>query len=227
MDYGGRRLITDAIATRGVGVVLEIGSFLGGSARQWLAASPEVVVICVDPWLDMVGPKPLLDKHPLGRAFHDQLRMADGVYHSFVSSMWDVRHRVIHVRGRGAEKLPELHALGLEPDLVYVDADKKGEEIALCNALFPNALIGGDDWNWSDGYSFPIRAPVLKSVRARGQFLKHYGNTWLIDDRPWSIRERVFQSQAAPRSAVQVMHSFVRRLFGRMSTGAPRAKRPG
>jgi hypothetical protein len=51
LDYGGRRLITDAIASRGVNVLLEIGSFLGGSARQWLAASREVVVVCVDPGL--------------------------------------------------------------------------------------------------------------------------------------------------------------------------------
>lgn len=227
MDYGGRRLITDAIKSRNVRVVLEIGSFLGGSARQWLAAGPDVVVVCIDPWKDIVGPRPLWDKHPLGRAFGAQLREVAGVFNSFLSSMWDVRNRVIAVRGLSAVVARELHALGLEPDLIYIDADKKGNEIAECDALFPDALIGGDDWNWSDGYGFPIRAPAYRSTRTRNRFLKHYGNTWLIDDRPWSLRERILQCQAAPRGTAQVLHSLLRRLRGKTSSGSPRQANPG
>lgn len=227
MDYGGRRLILDAIATRGVRVVLEIGSFLGGSARQWLAAAPDVVVVCIDPWADLVGPRPFVDAHPLGRAFRGQLRAPGGLYDSFMSSMWDVRDRVIAVRGRSDAAVPELHALGLEPDMVYIDSDKKGEDIAVCDVLFPKALIGGDDWNWSDGYSFPIRSPASRSARGRARVMKHYGNTWLIDDRPWSRRERILQLRAAPRGAVQVVHSLLRRRFGRTSSGDLRRRKPG
>ena len=222
MDYGGRGLITNAIASRGVAIVLEIGSFLGGSARQWLAASPDVVVICVDPWPDLVDSRPLIDTHPIGRAFRQQLRAPGGVYRSFLSSVWDVRDRLIHVRGKAVDALPALHGLGLRPDLVYLDADKKGAEIAVCDELFPGALVGGDDWNWSDGYSFPIREPVYRSVRTRGRFLKCFGNTWLIDDRPWSLRERILHLQSIPRSSLQVAHSLVRRLRGRTSSGRNR-----
>lgn len=222
MDYGGRRLIIDAIARRGVAVLLEIGSFLGGSARQWLAAAPGVVVICVDPWPDLVDSRPLIDAHPIGRAFRQQLRAPEGVYRSFLSSVWDVRDRLIHVRGKSADALPKLHDLGVRPDLVYIDADKKGNEIAACDDLFPNALIGGDDWNWSDGYSFPIREPACRSARTRGRFLKCFGNTWLIDDRPWNMRERILHIGSIPRSALQVTHSRVRRLRGRTSSGRNR-----
>ncbi len=48
----GRDLIEDLIRDRRLGVVLEIGSFLGGSALRWLRASPDVVVVAVDPWQD-------------------------------------------------------------------------------------------------------------------------------------------------------------------------------
>lgn len=220
MDYGGRRLITDLLANRGLTIVLEVGSFLGGSARQWLAADPRVVVVCIDPWSDMVKQSPLMERHPCGRAHRSQLREPEGVYATFLASMWDVRDRVIPVRGRAADKLPELHALGLRPDLVYIDADKKCAEIAVCDELFPDALIGGDDWNWSDGHGFPSRGPVRASARARGRVLKSYGNTWLLDCRPWTFGERILQLRALPRSVCQTCQALARRLLGQTSTGA-------
>lgn len=225
MDYGGRRLITDLIASRDIRLLLEIGSFLGGSARQWLEASPNVAVICIDPWLDISGRRPLMDAHPVGRQFGQQLRYPGGLYDSFLSSMWEKKARVIPIRGRAVDKLPELHQFGLRPDLIYIDADKKGDEIALCDELFPEALIGGDDWNWSDGYDFTIRTPARKSAAKRKRFLKHFGNTWLIDDRPWTFRERLLQLQEAPRGYAQIMHSLLRRAIGKTSGGSCRQAR--
>jgi predicted O-methyltransferase YrrM len=222
LDYGGRRLITDAIASRGVSVLLEIGSFLGGSARQWLAASREVVVVCVDPWPDLIDSGRGIAAHHIGRAYRDQLRAPEGVYRSFLSSMWDVRHRIVHVRGMSLDVLPELHSLGLRPDMVYIDADKKGHEIPVCDELFPDAVIAGDDWNWSDGFSFPIREPAYRSARKRGRRLKCVGTTWLIDDGPWTIRERLLQLQSSPRSLTQAAHSLMRRLNGTTSSGRRR-----
>jgi hypothetical protein len=222
LDYGGRRLVTDAIASRGVNVLLEIGSFLGGSARQWLAASRDVVVICVDPWPDLTDPGLGIAAHRIGRAYRDQLRAPDGVYRSFISSMWDVRHRIVHVRGMALDVLPELHALGLRPDMVYIDADKKGHEIPVCDELFPDAVITGDDWNWSDGYSFPIREPAFRSARKRGRRLKSVRTTWLIDDGPWTIRERLLQWQSSPRSLTQATHSLIKRPYGTTSSGRRR-----
>lgn len=222
MDYGGRRLITDLIVSRDIRLLLEIGSFLGGSARQWLEASPNVVVVCIDPWLDISGPRPLMDAHPVGRLFGQQLRRPGGLYDSFLSSMWELKARVTPVRGKAADILTDLHQLGLRPDLIYIDADKKGDEIAICDELFPDALIGGDDWNWSDGYEFTIRSPARKSAFKRKRFLKHFGNTWLIDDRPWSLSERLLQLKDAPRGYAQVMHSFLRRMIGKTSGGTRR-----
>src|SRR5438094_9134553 len=52
---GGRGLITSVIVRRDLSLILEIGSFLGGSARQWLEASPRVTVITVDLWEGPAG----------------------------------------------------------------------------------------------------------------------------------------------------------------------------
>lgn len=59
---------------------------------------------------------------------------------------------MIPVRGNGCEMLSLLHALGLRPDLIYIDADKQGAEIPICDELFPEAIICGDDWLWCDGW---------------------------------------------------------------------------
>jgi hypothetical protein len=57
------------------------------------------------------------------------------------------KHRRQHDRARESslDVLPELHSLGLRPDMVYIDADKKGHEIPVCDELFPDAVIAGDD----------------------------------------------------------------------------------
>lgn len=222
MDYGGRELITDLFPSRQLSVVIELGSFVGGSARQWLEAGPQVAVICIDPWPDSVGRTPFVETHPVGGRFRRQFHEPDGLYHSFLSTMWDVQDRVVAVRGGAMKKLPELRALGVVPDLIYIDTDKTGSEIALCDELFPEALIAGDDWNWSDGHGFPVREPARESARKRHRTLKTYWNTWLIDDRPWTIRERLNRLRLSPRSILQVCRALILRSKGQDSCGTPR-----
>ncbi len=202
LDYGGRELITNLIARRKVRVVLEIGVYLGGSARQWLSVSPDVLVVAVDLW-PQVTLSGFEVRDPIGRRYWDQLSAPDGLYRTFLSSMWDERQRIVPVRSRSTEVLPELHALGLRPDLVYLDAGKTGVEIPLLEQLFPDALISGDDWCWHDGRQFPIRMPVKESCRRRGYHLKQVHNTWLIDDQPWTRQERLIRLRCLPR---EILH---------------------
>jgi len=57
-------------------------------------------------------------------------------------------------RGIGREILPALHSLVLRPDLIFSDAGKQAAEVAICYELFPEAIIGGDDWLRCDGNQF-------------------------------------------------------------------------
>lgn len=219
MDYGGRRLISRAIKQRRLRVVLEIGSWLGGSARQWLRSSPNVIVICVDPWPDLQSPSPFLTRHKLWRNFRSQLLAKNGLYDSFLASMWDVRDSVIPVRESSLNVLPLLHSLGLRPDLVFLDAGKEGEEIALCEKLFPASILGGDDWYYTDGRGFPLRAPARASAARRGQILKVFSNTWLIDDRPWTINERLWRICELPTDILMAARAVRQQWRGMNSPG--------
>lgn len=222
MDYGGRGLILDAIRRRGVRVILEIGVFLGGSLRQWLAASPDTVAVAVDPWPDLKripGNPRFVERHPIGRRHAEQLFRPGGLHDTFLASMWDLRDRVVPVRGTGLELLPTLRELGLRPDLIYVDADKKGAELPRCLELFPDALVGGDDWIWQDGRIFPIREPARELARRQGRVLKAIDNTWLIDDRPWSGFQRRLWCTRLPSTLVHELDARRQRLVGRNSAG--------
>jgi hypothetical protein len=219
VDYGGRDLITNLIARRKLRMVLELGVFLGGSARQWLMASPDVLVVAVDPWPEITSAThQFYFNHPIGRRHWDQLTAPHGGYRTFLSSLWNLRQRIVPVRAGSMTVLPELHALGLRPDLVYLDTDKTGQEISLCEALFPEALISGDDWYWQDGRQFPIRVPVTESCRRRGYHQKQVDNTWLIDSHPWTWQERLIRLRSVPKELFHRL-DVVRQQMGGVNSG--------
>jgi len=58
LDGGGRHLVDSLIEKDAVRMILEIGSFLGGSTHRWLACSPYHQVIAVDPWNFRAGETP-------------------------------------------------------------------------------------------------------------------------------------------------------------------------
>lgn len=200
-------------------LVVEIGAFVGGSVRQWLSVSPDVVVVAIDPWPQIEGPHAFYDGHPVGRVHARQLREPEGLFHAFLATLWEDRERVIPVRGTGDRMLPALHALGVRPDLIFIDADKQAAEIALCDELFPEALVSGDDWLWCDGKRFPSQQPVRDSARRRGRVLKVVSNTWLIDDRPWSLAERCLWLAGLPTAARRRLTAWRRRRRGLDSAG--------
>lgn len=221
MDYGGRELIMHLIRDRDIKLIIEIGAFVGGSVRQWLYASSRVIVIAIDPWPQIKGPNVFYDNHPVGRVHADQLRGPDGLYLGFLASLWQERERVIPVRGTGEKILPALHAIGLRPDLIFIDADKSAIELKICDDLFQGAIVCGDDWLWSDGKGFPSQRPVQESAHRRGRILKCVSNTWLIDDRPWSISERWLWLSGLPTSLRRRFTAWRRALWGLDSSGTP------
>lgn len=221
MDYGGRELIRHLIDRRNIRIIVEIGAFVGGSVRQWLEASSDVVVVAIDPWPQLKGSNPFYDSHPVGRAHASQLREPDGLYHAFLATLWQERERVIPVRGTGQQMLPALFELGLRPDLVFLDADKTAIELNICDDLFPEAIVCGDDWLWCDGKRFPSQRPVRECAQRRGRTLKCVSNTWLIDDRPWSIDERRLWFSGLPTAMRRRFTAWRRALRGLDSAGVP------
>ena len=183
LDGGGRHLVLEMIEKHGVRVIVEIGAWLGGSVKTWLAASPDIVVVAIDPWTRAWGDY----AREVGRPEAEALQLDDpgSGYQVFLRNLWEERHRVIPIRGASPDKLYDLHAAGLRPDVIYIDSDKSGRELEECEALFPGAIICGDDWLWGTEQGYPIRRPVRMFCKKHGRYIRVDRNTWVIDtERP-------------------------------------------
>jgi hypothetical protein len=181
LEGGGKRLVISRIPTDRPFVVLEIGAFLGGSVRQWLAHSPNVRVVAIDPWEDEKWWGSYAEKH--GRFdLAEQLRRPDGPYQTFLSTNWEYRSRLIPVRGRSPDVLTDLRDAGWLPDLVYFDSGKAGGDIEIVHSLWPRAILTGDDWTWLSEGEYPIRTAVRSFARKHGLEVAVDRATWAVTD---------------------------------------------
>lgn len=122
-------------------VVVELGSWLGYSARHVLRRAPRATVICVDHWQG--GPE--------HRANPDWSRRLPTLYDTFLRNLWPWRNRLIPIRADTLAGLKEIRLVGVTPDLVYVDAthtyQRVRREIDVSSEAWPNAVLVGDDYN--------------------------------------------------------------------------------
>lgn len=186
LDGGGRFLIDRLITHRGLTTILEIGSFLGGSTQRWLTRRPEVEVVAVDPWPDgtagdfVASEEPWFDWPRPPADVVCALNARDGLYHTFLANLAPYRDRVVPVRGRSEDQMERLAALGLEPDLVYLDADKKLVDLETCFRLWPRARLTGDDYAWNAAAGYPMRQLVDSFAGRHGFAVAHLLQTWVL-----------------------------------------------
>jgi len=121
-------------------VVLELGSFEGLSSGLLCEAAPNATILCVDHW------KGSAEHH---KRPHWNERLAK-LYDSFLMHLWEHRDRVVPMRTSTLEGMREISALGIKPDLVYVDASHDEESVfqdtTTALQLFRESIIIGDDW---------------------------------------------------------------------------------
>lgn len=152
-------------------LIIELGSWLGQSTRLLLAMAPNATVVCVDTWKgssDMLG----------NPEAEQRLSM---LYDQFLANQWEWRQRVIPLQLDSRDGLREVKAHGLTPDLVFLDTEHTTahviEELELAHALFPSAMINGDDWGWPD-----VRAAVEQFATAHPEYRPvGKGNAWRLE----------------------------------------------
>jgi hypothetical protein len=190
---GGREIIIEVIKEREIDLMVEIGCFLCGSALQWLRASEKLSVIGADPWdgnwaayIENLARDPVRAR----TVFHlsdDQIAtIVRDLRHfgNFCVAMNNVRlykERFIPIRRRSPEALTYLHERGIEPKLIYIDADKKREDLDVAHKLFPQTILCGDDWLWPDKTgTFIMQEHVKAFAKEHGFEIRNARQTWLL-----------------------------------------------
>jgi hypothetical protein len=149
------------------GCIVELGSWLGRSAEYFAKTAPNATIFAVDLWDNSVISG---DTHYNSSAENMAIVNQAPIYDQFLSNMWRYHYRspggpgVVPMKMDGCEALRILHAAGVKPQLIYIDASHHYEgvvrDISTALELFPDADIVGDDWDYPD---------VQRAVKECGQ----------------------------------------------------------
>lgn len=155
-------------ALEGAKIILELGSYHGVSTR-WFCDNSDATVIAVDHW------KGSPHQH------RDETLKGDLplLYETFCEASWDYRDRIIPVRMQTLDAIDLIHTLGIEPDLVYLDASHEETETFweayLILDRFPNSKLYGDDYDW------PSVRRALQSIQDEVGFpICNNGRAWWV-----------------------------------------------
>lgn len=187
---GGRHMIDKIITEQKPKFMLEIGCFLGASAKRWLSLDPNLKLVGVDTWSDWLKEqcKKYVGRPGLTRAYPDievQRRFArdveeQGPFPTAMANLIGFEERFVPYQGLSPEVLPALKEAGFRPDLIYIDAGKKADDLDVCHALWPHAIITGDDWHWNRTKGFPMRKIV-------GDFAQQHGFKITAEHATWTL----------------------------------------
>lgn len=167
-------------------LVVELGSWLGNSARFILKYAPNATVICVDHWKGSA-------EHQGDQSAFERLPT---LYEDFLSICWEDRARLVPVRERTLEGMRIIAELGLVPDLVYIDAahdyESVNADLETANRLFPESTIIGDDYlgvavmenNKVIDIDYGVRHAVNHFIYERGWSLRNMGRGWQLIRNP-------------------------------------------
>jgi len=157
LDGGGRHLIHSIIESRPNGTLLEIGSFMGGSALQFLRVSQYLRLVLCDPWTyhltlyvnDLLHKKWAQEAYGLISLHHYAQLMNQ--YEPFLlaqNNLYEFRDRCVLIKQPVPRAYWTCVVAGLNPDIVYIDAMKQRHEFWDAHHAFPDAILCGDDWSW-------------------------------------------------------------------------------
>ena len=192
LDGGGRHLIVDLIRERKPKVFLEVGVFLGGSALLWLQNSPENMTLLAadiwssgaEDWICQMArePEPWITDIESVRALQSPVK-EHGIYKVALHNLRNFRDRVIPLRMPIADLYGYVKTF-VEPDIIYIDANKEREDYISAHQIFSNSILCGDDWEWQDvNGEMAVRPPVYEIAKARDCDVVAERATWILRPR--------------------------------------------
>jgi predicted O-methyltransferase YrrM len=194
LAHGTDQVLAEALspATR---LVVELGSWLGLSTRFIAAHAQSANVISVDHWRGS-------PEHQNDERYR---KLLPRLFETFQSRCWSYRDRIIPLRMSTQEGLRAVAAAGLQPDVVFIDAEHSFEavsaEAALARQLFPQAVIIGDDYDWSG-----VHAAVDGFARGHSLVVDRVGwRGWRLLE-PWQAGDTNRPAPARTRSMALIPH---------------------
>lgn len=198
LDGGGRHLMEALLAQRPNAVLVEFGSFMGGSAIQFMEACPALRCVLCDPWGDnlttyvteLVDKDWALGAYGAERLLHyGQLLRDHGVLSVVRNNLARYRDRCVLIQQGMPKAFETLIDNALSPDIVYLDAMKRREEFWGAHETFPGAIITGDDWSWRDPKTghFEVRKYVTEVALARGALVYADRMTFVVSEPQHSL----------------------------------------
>ena len=177
MGEGNRRLVQRLLTELQPKCIIEVGSWLGLSARFMLEHSTAHVV-SIDLW----------DHAVVGEGMLREAGLSDArtLWEQFVANQLacGCRDRLTPVRANTVAGLWLARDAGLNPDLIYIDASHERAhfeaDLATAARCFPAATLCGDDWGWGGPGGYTIRPAVTALAAQRGQRVEVDGECWVI-----------------------------------------------
>lgn len=167
-------------------LIVELGTWLGNSARFMLKHAPNATIICIDHWRGS----------PEHNGYKSTLKCLPTLYEDFLSICWEERDRLIPMRETTLAGMWIVSELGLVPDVVYIDAAHDYEsvlaDIKTADSLFPKATIIGDDYLGAAiakddeivDIDYGVRRAVNHYIYDHGCDLRCTGRGWQLIRKP-------------------------------------------
>jgi len=197
-DNHGRDLITRLISDKAGNtdelLMVEIGSFLGGSALRWAKVSPKCRVIAIDPWAnDHTDYLKNIFTDPSKQSMLSNLSEKDflAALHylkkngslGFAKQVTYNYPNISLVRSQSPAFLLSLYFRQVYPDIIYFDSDKQCHDIELAISIFPGSTICGDDYLWLDDNRVnPIKNFLNSRVKNFHNLVTSNGQSWILSD---------------------------------------------
>ena len=187
----GKDIIVKEIYQQGYTDLLEVGCFLGGSIDFWLNACFPLNIVAVDcfrgGWAGKFCEKSMYHQRSLLTMLPEDiecLNSEDGLYRTFLRNIsWRTEHRerVLVIRQNIQEAIPILHNAGYEPDIIFLDADKRYETLEVVFHGFKNSLLAGDDYVYKDTEGkYPMQENLRILCNTYDLRLEHRLGTWIV-----------------------------------------------
>lgn len=167
-----KRILTNYLGLN-VKTVIEIGSWLGLSARFMMDTAPHISVIAIDHWSST------LEGHDNGGTTDPMsdpsIQKISTLWDTFLVNCWDYRERLFPVRDFSKNGVKLVASLNIDVDLIYIDGSHSYADVLLdiemCKKFWPNAKIIGDDYGW-------VRSAVHDFAEAHNLTVEYEGNCW-------------------------------------------------